>query len=223
MAVDPVPFGTLRESTLHRDLKALVAAPGDRFEVAVEGFVVDVVRGDTCIEIQTGRFAAMGRKLDVLLATHHVHIVHPIATDTWIERLDHPRRRSPKHGCVHDVFAELASVPTMLDHPNLTIEVVLVELAAVKVPDDRLRRGRGGWRTVDRRLISVVSRHGLRTTADLLAMVPSGLPDTWTTADLASAGGMPRRTAQQMAYVLRVNGLVEDVGRDRGGTRYRRR
>ena len=213
-------IGTRGEGSLHAALKLLVGQPGDRFEVPVHGFVVDVLRGDTCIEVQTGGFAAMGPKLDRLLDDFHVHVVHPIAVASWIERRDLPTRKSPKRGSVHDVFDELVSVPTMLDHPNLTLEVLLVEVDVVKVADPALRRRRGGWRTVDRRLRAVVGRHGLRTPADLAALLPEGLPAEWTTRDLAQAAGIARRCAQQMAYVLKANELVAEVGRDRSGVRY---
>ncbi|MDZ7674605.1 MAG: hypothetical protein U5K30_06005 [Acidimicrobiales bacterium] len=213
-------IGTQTESSLHSALKLRVSQPGDRFEVLMGGFVVDVVRGDTLIEIQTGGFAAMGRKLDHLLGDHHVHIVHPIAVDSWIERFDKPRRKSPKHGCLHDIFGELVSVPTLLDHPNLTIEVFLVQVDVVKVADPAMRRRRGGWRTVDRRLLDVVAQHGLRTPDDLAAMLPERLPGEWTTRDLAEQAAIPRRTAQQMAYVLKANELVTEVRRDRAGAHY---
>ena len=213
-------IGTQSEGSLHAALKLLVSEPGDRLEVPMHGFVVDVLRGDTCIEIQTGGFASMGNKLDRLLGEYHVHVVHPIAVESWIERRDRPTRKSPKRGCLHDVFAELVSVPTMLDHPNLTVEVLLVQVDVVKVEDPAMRRRRGGWRTVDRRLRAVVGRHGLRTTADLIGLLPERLPEEWTTRDVAVLGGIPRRTAQQMAYVLRANDLVVEVGRDRAGARY---
>lgn len=213
-------IGTQSESSLHSALKLHVSQPGDRFEVPIGGFVVDVVRGDTLIEIQTAGFAAMGRKLDHLLGDHHVHIVHPIAVDAWIERFDTPRRKSPKHGCLHDVFGELVSVPTLLDHPNLTIQVFLVQVEVVKVADPSMRRRRGGWRTVDRRLLDIVGTHGLRTPGDLAAMLPDRLPGEWTTKDLADRASIPRRTAQQMAYVLKANQLVTEVRRDRAGAHY---
>jgi hypothetical protein len=213
-------IGTRSESSLHAAIKLLVSEPGDRFEVPLDGFVVDVVRGDTCIEVQTGGFAAMGNKLDRLLGDFHVHVVHPIAVESWIERRDLPTRKSPKRGCLHDVFGELVSVPTMLDHPNLTIEVLLVQVDVLKVEDPTMRRRRGGWRTVDRRLRAVVDRHGLRTPWDLVDLLPPDLPEEWTTKDLAAGAGIPRRTAQQMAYVLKANGLAIEVGRDRAGSRY---
>ena len=42
-------IGTLNEKPLHAALKAWYAQPGDRLEVAVDGFVVDIVRGDLLI------------------------------------------------------------------------------------------------------------------------------------------------------------------------------
>ena len=224
---EPVPdtgrwqgIGTRAESSLHAAIKLHLAQPGDRFEEPLEGFVVDVLRGDTCIEVQTGGFASMGAKLDRLLGDFHVHVVHPIAVGSWIERRELPTRKSPKRGCLHDVFDELVSVPTMLDHPNLTLEVLLVEVDVVKVADPTMRRRRGGWRTVDRRLRRIVGRHGFRTPADLAALLPDGLPPEWTTRDVSELGGIDRRRAQQMAYVLKANDLVVEVGRDRAGARY---
>jgi len=213
-------IGTRGEGSLHAALKLLLGQPGDRFEVPLHGFVVDVLRGDTCIEVQTRGLAAMGPKLDRLLDDFHVHVVHPIATTSWLVRRDLPTRRSPVRGCLHDVVDELVSVPTLLDHPNLTLEVLLVEVDVVKVADPAMRRRRGGWRTVDRRLRDVVGRHGFRTPADLLDLLPADLPAPWTTRDVAEGGPIPRRRAQQLAYVLKANELVAEVGRDRAGARY---
>ncbi len=213
-------IGTQSEGSLHAALKLHVSQPGDRFEVPLDGFVVDVLRGDTAIEIQTGGFASMGRKLDHLLGDYHVHIVHPIAVGSWIHRRELPTRKSPKRGQLHDIFSELVSVPTVLDHPNLTIEVLLVDVDVVKVADPTLRRRRGGWRTVDRRLRTIHGAHGLRTPADLADLLPDGLPTPWTTKDVAALAAIPRRTAQQMAYVLKANALVTEIRRDRAGAHY---
>ena len=48
-------IGTLNEKPLHAALKDWCARPGDQFEVFVDGFVVDIVRGNLLIEIQTGK------------------------------------------------------------------------------------------------------------------------------------------------------------------------
>ena len=45
--------GLLNEKPLHASLKAWYAQPGDRFEVNVDGSVIDIVRGELLVEIQT--------------------------------------------------------------------------------------------------------------------------------------------------------------------------
>ncbi len=221
----PPGVGTLNETWLHAALKAQYAEPGDRLEATVDGFVVDIVRGGRLIEIQTGHFRAMRRKLDRLLDAHEIRIVHPIAATTWIVKGPHAgrpgsRRRSPKAGGVHDLFAELVSFPWLLDHPHLTVEVLMTEQEEIRRYDGRSWRRRG-WSTVDRRLVGVEEGFVVEWPADLLNLVPDALPQPFTTADLALALGRPRRLAQQMAYCLRECGLSEIVSRQGNAFVYR--
>lgn len=225
MSSQPPHIGVLNEGSLHAALKRHYARPHDRFEVPHEGFVIDIVRNadgpDTSfIEIQTGSFAAMGRKLDALLDLHPIRLVHPVAARTTLDR-NGRRRRSPKRGAVTSLFAELVSIPTMLDHPGLTIDVVLVEVTKHQIHDPAARRGRGGWRTVDRRLDTVLATHTFTSMTDLLALVPGETPPRFTTADLASAAAVSRPVAQQMAYCFDAANLIDQVDRTREGKVYR--
>jgi hypothetical protein len=82
-------IGMLREGPRHAEIKLLLAAPGDRFEVPVDRFVVDLVRADgELVEIQTDGFAARGPKLDASLDTHRMRVVHPLAAERRIVRVD---------------------------------------------------------------------------------------------------------------------------------------
>ncbi len=212
-------IGTLNERSLHRSLKELLAERGDEFEVPVGNFVVDIKRGSEIIEIQTSSFGAMARKLDVLLDAHTVRIVHPIAIETYLHRDKRKPRRSPKKGTVYSLLDELVSLPTMLDHPNLTVDAVLVSVDKIQRFDDRARRGRGGWVTVDRRLREIHEWQRFKTTGDLLALLPLGLPSHFTTADIAPEVGS-RTAAQRLVYCLRQLGSIEVVDRTRSGVVY---
>ena len=89
MSTVPAPaIGTYQEKSLHAALKDWHAAPGDKTEQPVDGYVVDLVRGEELIEIQTRNFAAIKRKLAALLERHAVRLVHPIPARKWIVRLD---------------------------------------------------------------------------------------------------------------------------------------
>ncbi|MCP4959728.1 MAG: hypothetical protein GY925_10720 [Actinomycetia bacterium] len=182
--------------------------------------VVDLERSDDIVEVQTGSLGAMGTKLDRLLSDHRVVVVHPIAAETILVKAGRSDRRSPKKGKPVDIFDELVSIPTLIDHPNLTIDVVMTVEERVKIEDPELRRRRGGWRTVDRRLVDVVDVVRLSGPEDLDDFVPAGLPDPFTTADLASCGRYRRETAQRIAYCMRALGRFETVDRTRAGFLY---
>ena len=71
-------IGTLNEGALHAQLKEWYRRPGDRVEQLVDGFVVDLVRCDLLVEIQTGGFAPLRRKLELLTREHRVRLVAPV-------------------------------------------------------------------------------------------------------------------------------------------------
>jgi hypothetical protein len=164
----------------------------------------------------------MGNKLDHLLSEHRFLLVHPIAVETYLQKPGAKLRKSPNRGSVYDVFEELVSIPTLLDHPNLSLEVVLVSVTKIQAPDPSARRGRGGFRTTDRVLREILGRHRFDDTRDLLRLVPDDLPPEFTTADLAARAGVSRDVAQRMAYCLRPLGLFQERGRTKAGIHYSR-
>lgn len=212
-------IGTLREKPLHASLKRWYARPGDRIEVPVAGFVIDLVRDDVLIEIQTRGFSSMKRKAASLLELgHRVRIVHSIPIDKWIVKVDADgmilsRRRSPKHGQVTDVFAELVSFPEFLIHPHLEVDVLLTTEEEYWLHTPGLAWRRKGWVIAERRLIDVLDSVTVGNAGDLARLLPDGLPEKFTTADLAQKLGRPRSAAQQMAYCLRKAGVLVAVGK----------
>jgi hypothetical protein len=220
-------IGTLRETSLHAGLKAWYAQPGDALEARVEGYVVDVLRGETVIEIQTHHFAAIRRKLLRLVEQRPVQLVYPIAQERWIVRVARPdgpplsRRKSPRRGHPVHFFNELVSFPELLAHPNFTIEVLLVGEEEVRCPARRSRgRWRRDWRVCDRRLLRVVDRMTVTCPADCLAFVPLALAQPFTSRQLAEALGQPVDLGQKMTYCLRRMGTLTAVGREGRATTY---
>lgn len=208
-------IGTLREKPLHASLKEWYRQPGDLVEQPVDGFVVDLVREDLLIEIQTASFSKMRRKLETLIDDgHRVRVVHPIALDKWIVKVKDDgtiidRRLSPRHGQVVDVFGELVGVSQLVD--KLEIEVVLVRIDELRrhVPGKAWRRK--GWVVAERHLVEVVEHVVLQ---DFSELIPDSLPEPFTTSDLAKELGCRLRTAQQMAYCLKHAGVIEAVGKE---------
>lgn len=220
-------IGTLRERPLHASLKRWYAEPGDRFEVPVGSHVIDIVRGDLLIEIQTRGFSSMKTKLLRLLDDgHQVRIVHPVIAAKWICKLDDAgsvtsRRKSPQRGVFADVFSELVSFPTLLDHPSLDIELVAVHVDEMRRHEPGKAWRRKGWVVDERRLVGVVDGLPLRSNADAVALLPEDLPDPFTTADVATRSGMSRRLAQQAMYCLREASAVATDGKRGNAVLYR--
>ncbi len=211
-------IGLQNEKPLHAALKLWYARPGDRLEVPVDGYQVDIVRGGRLIEIQTKSFAAIKRKLVALLEGHTVRLVYPIPRDKWIVRLAGGggltgRRLSPKHGGWLDVFHELVSFPGLMAAGGFSLELLLVEEEELRRHDPRPGWRRKGWLVEERRLIAVVDRLLLKTPADLARLLPPSLPEPFTVNDLAAAIGKRRGLAGRMAYCLREMGCLSVAGK----------
>lgn len=222
-------IGELNERSLHRALKERYANGGGAMEQSVDGFVADVMIGERIVEIHTGTFWPLKKKLPRLLEHHPVTLVHPIARDRYIVKVTDEaeapttRRKSPRHGCALHVFGVLTSIAPLLEHPRLTLEVVMTVEEAIRVPTAGRRRWRrGGWSTVDRRLLEVVETHTIESMRDLFAMLDAQLPEPFTTRDLAAAMASSRRLGQQAAYCLREAGVSEICGKEGNALVYRR-
>jgi hypothetical protein len=211
-------IGVMREGALHAAVKALLAEPGDRLEVPVGRFVIDLVRADgELVEVQTGGFGALASKLDALLDDHRIRIVHPVAAERRIVRADEhgevlSARRSPKRATAVEVFDKLVAFPSLLSHPNLTIEVLLLREDHVRGARPAVARGR----TRDpgeRRLVAVLDRVAFRTRQDVLAALPALPPEPFTTRELAACLGCGTVLAQRTLYCLRSIGIVDRAGK----------
>jgi len=219
----PHGVNVLNEKPLHAALKEWYAQPNDQFEVSLDGFVVDIVRGDLLVEIQTRNFAAMKQKLDKLMVHHRVRLVYPIPREKWIVKLAEDginqlsRRKSPKRGAFEHVFEELVSFPKLLMNPNFSIELLLIEEEELRRYEGSRGWRRKGWVTYQRQLLQVVEQRLFQVPADMGTLVPSALAEPFTTSDLALVIAKPRRLAQRMAYCLRLMGCITPTGK-RGNT-----
>jgi hypothetical protein len=216
-------IGVLREGPLHASVKDWCARPGDRAEVRVDRWVIDLVRADgELVEIQTGGFGPLGPKLDGLLDAYRMRIMHPVPAERRIVRVDDAGEvtrigRTPRLPGAIAVFDRLVAFPSLLAHPHLTVEVLLCS-------EDHVRSGqptRVRRRTRDpgvRRLVEVLDSVELRSPADALALLPEDLGDApFSTRELAAALRCGRVLAGRLSYCLRALHVLEPAGR-RGST-----
>ena len=218
-------INTYNENPLHAALKSYFSGPGGKFEVPVDGYIADLVQDGVLVEIQTANFGAMRRKLKSLLQKHPVRLIHPIAAEKWIVRLDMAgeqigRRKSPKRGRWEHVFGELVAFPQLMQDPNFTLAVILIQEEEVRIVDGKRRRRGKDWKRSERRLLNVVDQRLFLAPGDLLREIPDTIPTPFTTADLATLLSMPRWLGQKMAYCLRQMGAITSVGKKRNAIQY---
>ena len=213
-------IGTLRETELHAALKRHFARPQDQLEVAVDGYVADIVHDDEVIEIQTHNFAALKPKLLQLVEQHPVRLVYPVAQAKWITRVKADRktvlgrRKSPRRGALEDVFVELVSLPELMAYPHFTLEVVLIHEDEIRCPRPGRPRRRGSeWRVCNRRLLKVVESVVFADPGDFRRFIPADLAPPFTSHELAVALQRPDDFAHKMTYCLRKMGTLTIVGK----------
>jgi hypothetical protein len=208
-------IGLLNEKPLHASLKTWYAQPEDLLEVMVDGFVIDIVRDNLLLEIQTGSFASIKSKLLTLARAHRIRLIYPIAQEKWIVKLAKDkggsvtRRKSPKRGRVEDLFREMVSFPQLLANPNFSLQVLLIREEEVRRYEGKRSWRRKGWVTEERRLLRVVDQRLFEQPADWQALLPDTLEEPFTTRDLAEAVGIRRPLAQKMAYCLRKARVIQ--------------
>ncbi len=210
----------MTEYSLHSEIKDWYMVSGDELEVKVEDFIVDIIRGKLLIEIQTGNFSAIKKKLIQLLSNHHVRLVYPIAKLKWIVHVSRSgefvrRRKSPKRGKLTDLFYELVHTPSLIKDRNFSFEVLLIEEEEVRCND-----GRGSWRrrgisVKDRKLLNVFDRVVFVGSQDFLEFLPEELDGYFTNKVLALKLGISVRLAQKITYCLRKMGAISIAGKKR--------
>jgi len=132
-------------------------------------------------------------------------------------RVDEPgqvlsARRSPKRATAAALFDKLVAFPSLLAHPNLTIEILLTREDRLRRPTPTSTRGR----TRDpgeRRLVDVLDRIELREITDLLGILPPLPSEPFTTRELAALLQSGTLLAQRTLYCLRTAGITQPAGK----------
>ena len=212
----------MRESSLHQSLKDYYSKEGGNQEVAINGYLIDVVKNHTLFEIQTKKFSSLKGKLKTLLKTNKVKVVYPIPILKWIIRLPHKdidqaiiRRKSPKHGRIEFIFNELVYISNLLTDPNLTVEAIFTYEEEIRRDD-----GKGSWRRkgisiLDRRLVKICSIKEMVYPNDYNNIVPFNPSKVFTNQELAAELGIPIKLARKMTYSLRAMGILKNMGKQR--------
>ena len=230
----PAPgIGTLRERSLHAVLKYWVDPEESRHEVALPcRLVADIYDGERVTEIQTRNFSKLRPKLARLLPSYRVTILYPIAQIKrliWVDPESgelSPPRRSPKTGSVWDAFAELYYIRDYLKaagegEADLAVRLVYLEMEEYRLLNGWSRDRKKGSCRIERIPAALCGEQTLRCPADYAALLPPGLPEAFTVADLARELRLTKKRAGQVVNVLYTIGAIIREGKAKNAFLYR--
>ena len=213
-------IGTLSERCLHAVLKYWVEPDESRHEVRLPcGLVADVFDGERVVEIQTGSLYPLRGKLARLLPDTPVTVVVPVIrrkTLIWLDPITGEAaapRKSPRQGGFWDAFSELPWLLPYLSDPGLSLRLVELDLEESRVRDGWSRDGKRGSHRVERVPTDIGNELWLRESADFAALLPPGLPEVFTTADLRRAGRLSAKKAGYGVNLLYKLGCIVRTGK----------
>ncbi|WP_295151558.1 hypothetical protein [uncultured Ruminococcus sp.] len=209
-------IGTLGEKTVHAVLKEYYGGGDESKEIAVGGFVADVVCEDGIVEIQTRALYRLDRKLTALLPLCRVTVVYPVEQEKYLLTIDPDsgellsRRKSPKKMGVWHGIAELYSIRGHLTDENLTVRLPLLTVEETRLPAaGRYKRAK----KLDKLPLSITDEPVLHGAEDYAALLPEGLPDKFTAAEMAKLCRINAETARKCIGTLRAAGVLRECGK----------
>ena len=222
-------IGMQKEKTLHAVLKAYEDPDEDHHEIPIENYIADIYceKTGTITEIQTANLGYLREKLDAFLPLYRVTVVYPIPAGKWITWIDpetgelEKRSRSPKKGSFYSAFRELYRISSYLDHPNLTVKLILLDVEEYRLRDGWGRDGKRGSHRYDRVPKKIVGEALITEPRDYMQFVPYELEEPFTAKDLARSCGQARVNFSTVALILRKMGVIEQVGKKGNSYLYR--
>jgi len=212
-------IGTKNESSLHKTLKFQYTGDGGKSEVQTGEFVADGIRKDgEYIEVQTGSFGPLRKKVKEFASLGKVRIIHPIPLNKKIEVFDTKgkllsRRKSPLHGSLWDLFDALLYAPELPLIKNVRIEVVLADITEKRVKD-----GKGAWRRKgisikDKELSAYHESVVFAKKNDYMRFIPFKKGEEFTVSSHAQKAGIKRHISQKALYVLTRMKVINRIGK----------
>jgi len=211
-------IGTLNEFSLHAEIIQHLAQKDDQLEAKLEGYFIDILRGNQIIEVQTTHLAKLRPKIRKLRTTHDFEIIYPIqAKKTIIKKAAGgeivSKRLSPKKGKVEHLFDEMVHAPSLIEHNKVSLTVLLIEAEEIWQDDGKGSWRRKFWSISERHLSRIIESVHFSNNEDFLRLLPKSLPSPFTNKQLAEQLRIRGRLAGKITYTLRKMGILQIIGK----------
>lgn len=220
-------IGTYKEKTLHRVIKRYISSDLRCHEVKIDKCIVDVYDNDMIYEIQTANFNKLRNKLDRLLENHIITIVFPIAHIKYLLWIDNEtgevskKRKSPKIGSIYNVIKELYKIKMYLNHPNIRLKLLLIDMDEYRKKDGWGNNGKKGSHREERIPFNLFDEIDLVSKLDYLQFIPEKL-DEFTTKDLSLSCHISLKISQVMVNIFKNMGIIYEIGKTGNLIKYKK-
>ncbi|MDR0974434.1 MAG: hypothetical protein LBL80_01945 [Ruminococcus sp.] len=177
-------IGTLNEKSVHAFLKSRFEQYSDSHEIRVGRFIADIVGENGIIEIQTGAFENLKKKLEAFLSVGRVTIVYPVVIKTTIYNVETKRKyASPKKKNKFSFLSEAYKIREFLQNENLHFVLVLLT-----VIENRSGKGREAVKLnrLPNEIIDEITLNSL----DDWRIFTDGLPEIFSQKDFSAHSGL---------------------------------
>lgn len=212
-------IGTLSEKTLHAVLKRYYEPDEGSHEIKIGRYVADIVGENGIVEIQTAQFGKLKEKLAAFLEVCPVTVVHPVAVKRRLGWIDPESgevsalRTVPRKDPRADAFLELARLPGLLLHPNLTLCFPLLEITEYRCLNPKQKNPKKHTSRCDRIPTALTGEWRICCPADYRQFLPEGLVQPFDSREFAKAAKCAISTARVMLYVFNEIGLARRIGK----------
>lgn len=208
-------IGILNENSLHNTLKHIYCPPNGSIEKKVGDFFCDIVCGDgSIIEIQTGNFNNIKKKLEILTKTHVIELIYPISSTTYIKTLNEDAslkscNKSPLHGSIFQICREISPIAHLVKNKNLKITILFIESITTKIDDKKGRSRYKNARIIDRELVKILKEETYDSIASLLFSMLALLPPIFSTKDIEKLGY--KKYTSYITWFFKKLSLIEET------------
>lgn len=212
-------IGTLSEKTIHAVLKTYFSPNSLNHERKVHSYVADILKDDQIIEIQTRNFNLLRKKLEAFLPEHKVTIVYPVSHTKWLCWVNEETgevtkpRKSPKVGSPAAIFPELYRIKNYLNHPNLSLHIVMLDVEEYRLLNGWSSDKKRGSTRNDGIPVNFADEIILKESSDYLQLLPDNLPKQFTTKDYKKAAHVSQNNAWTALNILSYLNVIKQVGK----------
>lgn len=223
----PFSIGTANETSLHAALKNRIDPDPAHQEVRVGAHIADVFNEDGIFEIQTRGFYKLRRKVEQLLAFAPVTVVYPAAAEKriwWIDPITGDctgGRKGSRPATRYTLWHELPAFGTLFGSPEFSVRMLLLEVDEYRLLDGYGPQKKHRATHVDRVLRGIRDDFTVSVPAELMSLIPAGLPEPFLSRDFAKAARLPLSDAQSALAMLTRLSLVERSPHGSRGYEYR--